>query len=300
LGILLAPGGDDEFGPPPEDQSGFPFVSKWGADPLWLAPNVANRGLPSLLLSNLLHAGGFDDRDVVARPVTGAQTLPLAALEGGHMVTVLGYRPHYSKSRKLWYVDVAIDPGDAFWPFVRLAVCRYQPDSIAGHHLSAPVQCDFVQLPPERTTSVSRTDDRHVRVVVSGPIGHRAAPMAHAVALPQADPLTQMAEAVSRNRRLIALLQKRDPEIASDLGWETVSTTTLALRGQVAGALQAAWVGEIESDVPIALTRPEGSPGQWRVLVEESERLETDPMRGRDHPEGAWEGRLVFADSFEL
>ena len=84
LGILLAPGGDDEFGPPPEDQSGFPFVSKWGGDPLWLAPHVANRGLPSLVLSNLLHAGGFDDRDVVARPVTGAQTLPLAALEGGH------------------------------------------------------------------------------------------------------------------------------------------------------------------------------------------------------------------------
>ena len=122
----------------------------------------------------------------------------------------------------------------------------------------------------------------------------------HAVALPQVDPLTQMAEAVNKNRRLIALLQKRDPEIASDLGWETVSTTTLALRGQVVGALQAAWVGEIESDVPIALTRPEGSPGQWRVLVEESERLETDSAPWEAHVDGPWEGRLVFADSFEL
>ena len=59
-------------------------------------------------------------------------------------------------------------------------------------------------------------------------------------------------------------------------------------------------MGDIESDIPIALTRPEGIPGQWRVLVEESEWLETDPELGRDHPEGAWEGRLVFADSFEL
>ena len=52
-------------------------------------------------------------------------------------------------------------------------MCRYQPDSIDGCHLSQPVRCDHVQLPPERTTSVSRTDDRHVRVVVSGPIGTR-------------------------------------------------------------------------------------------------------------------------------
>ena len=172
LGILLAPGGDDEFGPPPEDQSGFAFVSKWGADPLWKAPDVANRGMPSLVLSNLLHAGGFDGGDVVARPVTAGRSV--AALEGRPMVTVLGYRPKYSTSRKLWYVDVAIDPGNIFWPFVRMAVCRYQPDSIADHHLSAPMQCDFVQLPPERTTSVSRTDDRHIRVVgpdrsVTGP-----------------------------------------------------------------------------------------------------------------------------------
>ena len=68
--MLLAPGGNDAFGPPPEDQSGFPFVSKWGADPVWLAAPVANRALPSLQLDSLLHSLAFDDRAVPARPVT--------------------------------------------------------------------------------------------------------------------------------------------------------------------------------------------------------------------------------------
>jgi hypothetical protein len=293
LGILLAPGGDDEFGPQPEDRTGFPFVSKWGGDPIWRAVEIPQRALPSLALSHLLHAGGLDDRDVAARPVTPAQTLPLAALPEKPQVTVLGYRPQYNKERRLWYVDVALDPGDAFWPFVRLAVCRYQPDSVNECHLSAPVQCDFVQLPPERTTSVSRTDDRHVRVVVAGPVGH------HPELEPRQEPLTALAAATSVNRKLVALLQKRDPNIASDLGWETVATTALALRGHGANALQAAWVGTIAAPEPIALTRPEGDVSGWRVLVEEWERLPTDPAEGQN-PEEAWEGRMVFADSFEL
>ena len=51
-----------------------------------------------------------------------------------------------------------------------------------------------------------------------------------------------LAQAAEKNRRLIALLQKRDPEIASDLGWETMATTTLTLRGQGVSAQQADWV----------------------------------------------------------
>ena len=146
-------------------------MSKWGADPIWLAAPVDNRALPSVQLDSLLHSFGFDDRAAPARPVTAPVNYPLTSIKGSPVVTVLGYQPIFDKTRKLWYVDVAVDPGDSFWPFLRLAVCRYQPNSINGCHLSAPVRCDFVQLPPERTASVSRTDDRHVRVVVAGPVG---------------------------------------------------------------------------------------------------------------------------------
>ncbi len=50
--------------------------------------------------------------------------------------------------RGLWFADVALDPGTAFWPFVRLAVTRLQPSSLPALHLSPVVRCDFVPLPP--------------------------------------------------------------------------------------------------------------------------------------------------------
>jgi hypothetical protein len=292
LGVLLAPGGNDAFGPPAEDGSGFPFVSKWGADPIWLAAPVNNRPMQPLQLDSLLHAAGLDDRSLPARPVTAPTQYPLGMLPGNPVVTVLGYKPVYNTTRKLWFVDVAINAGDTFWPFLRLAVCRFQPHSIDGCHLSAPVRCDFLQLPPERTASVSRTDDRHVRVVVAGPVGRRAG-LAH-----HPESVAALAGAVDQHRSLVARLQKRSPEIASDLGWETVATTRLVLRGTGINDHHAAWVGELDAGVRIAVTRPGSKTGNWRVIIEEWERLESDPDPVSGAPQ--WEQRLIYADTIAL
>jgi hypothetical protein len=298
LGVLLARAGDDTFGPAAADQSGFPFVSKWGADPIWVSAPVDRRAMSLLQLENLLHSAGLDDRRMPGRPVTAPAQLPLTALPERPIVTVVGYEPQYNEERRLWYVDVALDLGAHFWPFLRLAVCRYQPESIPGCHLSAPVRCDFVQMPPERVTSVSRTDDRHVRVVVSGPVGRRQG-VGHAP-----DTIEALAKAVDHNRTLIARLQRRDPQIASDLGWRTVKTHKLELRGHDTNALTAAWVGELDAGEPIALTRPALVPSEWRVAVEEWERLESDPMHVdtpfTHHEIPQWESRLVYADEVEL
>jgi hypothetical protein len=213
-------------------------------------------------------------------------------------VTVLGYTPQYNPERRLWYVDVALDPGPAFWPFVRLAVCRYQPDSIPGCHLSPPVRCDYVQLTPERTTSVGRTDDRHVRVVVSGPIGIRDLPDRERSRPAGAD---WFAQAVAANRQVVARLQRRDPAIPTDLGWETVAATELVIRGRGANGYEAAWVGELDAGTTIPLVRPGGNP-DWRVTVEEWERLPGDPPS--EGPPATfvrpiWEQRLVYADGVQ-
>jgi hypothetical protein len=231
--------------------------------------------------------------------VTPPRALPLASLPEQPVVTVVGYRPQFNLERGLWYVDVALDPGPAFWPFVRLAVCRYQPESIAGCHLSAPVRCDYAQLTPERTTSVSRTDDRHVRVVVSGPIGVRAFPRREQAA--RADTL---ADAVSVNRQVLAKLQRRDPAIPTDLGWKTVAVAELAIRGRGKNQFEAAWVGELDAGTVIPLARPGGNPG-WRVAVEEWERLPGDPPSSVEAPPSAvslpiWERRLIYADELPL
>ncbi len=292
IGVLLAAGGNDAFGPPTEDDSGFPFVSKWGADPIWVSAPVPRRAMSALQIDSLLHTSGLDDRSFPARPVTPPANLPLNSIDGKPLVTVLGYKPVYNKARKLWYVDVAINPGDTFWPFVRLAICRYQPESVAGCHLSAPVCCDFVQVPPERTASVSRTDDRHVRVVVAGPVGRRAG-MTHSTSA-----VAALAGAVDQHRSVIARLQRRVPEVDSDLGWETVATTRLLLRGSGVNDKQAAWVGELDAGVRIPASRPESGAGNWRVVIEEWERLESDPDVGSNAPH--WENRLIYADAFDL
>lgn len=293
LGVLLAPGGNDATA------TRHP-VSQWGADPIWVSAPVARRGM-YLELDNLLRAAGIDDRPGDALPVTSPETLPLASISGKPPVTVLGYRPQYNLDRGLWYVDVAIDPGSTFWPFVRLAVARYQPDSIADCHLSAPVQCDFVQLSPERTASVSRTDVRHVRVVVSGPIGVREAPPGHAPAITDLTPtIDRYADWVAMHRTMVARLQRRDPAIPTDLGWETVAVEELTVRGFGRNVFETAWVGELEAPQNLPLRTPGQNP-DWRVTIEEWERLPGDP-EDLANPDSAtvWEQRLIYADEVAL
>ncbi len=198
-------------------------------------------------------------------------------------------------------MDVAIDPTTKFWPFVRLAVARYQPESIPGCHLSKPVRCDFVQLTPERTTSVSRTDVRHVRVVVSGPAGVRDGLDSDAGLFP--GPL-QLPAAVAANRTVIARLQRRDPQIPTDLGWVTVDTVELDVRGLGGSVFSPAWVGSLASPVNIPLRRP-GGGSTWRVVVEEWERLKGDPAilgatTGLRPAPQVWEQRLIYADEVAL
>jgi hypothetical protein len=41
-----------------------------------------------------------------------------------------------------------MDPGNAYFPFVRLALARFQPDSIPDAHLSRVILAEFIQLVP--------------------------------------------------------------------------------------------------------------------------------------------------------
>ena len=311
LAVLLAvPGTGDDFDPKPEDESGYPFVSKVGQDPLWNSTPVDKRPLELLQVDNLVHFAFPSDPPVPGRPVRQPVVLPLALGPGQPNVQAVGYQPQFSEKRNLWYVDVALDPDTTFWPFVRLAVARYQPSSVTGCHLSAPVRCDFVQLAPERTVSVSRTDASHVRVVVSGPVGVRDPQVVFTRGWPPAT--------VDQNRVVVARIQKRDPLIGTDLGWQTVTASRLTIRGTGSNSAEAAWVGELDAGEDLLLRRPldpaapqvpveVGDPAStWRVTVEEWERLPGDvpPPAAAAGPFAAvvpqWEQRLVFADEVLL
>jgi hypothetical protein len=278
LGVILAAGADT----PLEDT-----VSQWAGDPVFRQQGPAARGV--LPLSDLLHLTGLDDRVEPGRPVAPPTLRPLVDRKGQPNVFVLAYQPEYSPERQLWFVDVALDPGTAFWPFVKLAVARYQPDSLPGLHLGPIAICDYAQLAPERTATLSRTDETHVRIAVTGPVGHPRDQIRSAVVLP-ADFLTH----VARTRRMRARLERFDASVGTDLGWEVVGQWDLPILG-VAGTVFS-WAGELPLPQPLAPRTP-GTGAEWRVTVEEWELLPADFAFGGT---GGWQPRIVYADHLPI
>src|SRR5205823_7332312 len=72
--------------------------------------------------------------------------------------------------RKLWFADIVIDAGGAYFPFVRLALARYQPHAVETTELSRVVVADAVTIAPERTVTVTRAagDSNRFAVKVEG------------------------------------------------------------------------------------------------------------------------------------
>jgi hypothetical protein len=83
--------------------------------------------------------------------------------------------PHdvaFNTERQLWYCDIEIDnKSGAYFPFIRLALARYQPISVTSAHLSEVVLADFMQLVPDRWLSVTKpaTEPMKRNVHVYGP-----------------------------------------------------------------------------------------------------------------------------------
>ncbi len=100
---------------------------------------------------------------------------------------------------------------------------------------------------------------------------------------------------------MVARLQRIDPEIPTDLGWDTVDTVELIVRGTGRTPAEAAWVGELEADEDVPLARPGGNAG-WRVLIEEWELLpgDRDPFAITIVLLPSMRRRLVYAEAMEL
>jgi hypothetical protein len=98
----------------------------------------------------------------------------------------------------------------------------------------------------------------------------------------------------------VARLQKRDPAIDTDLGWDTIVTEELLMKGFGRNVFEAAWVAELEAPEQIPLRRPGENP-DWRVVLEEWERFEGDPANlGSKLQKPVWEQRLIYADEIGL
>jgi hypothetical protein len=134
LGVVVFRG--DAFNPSPRL---VPYITQWGLDPLFSGPPLPER---------------FPTVDRFTLSQTGLHGSDLRLDEVPLTVHVAGHTVEFDGTRDLYYCDVDVDVGSAYMPFVRLALCRYQPSSVEDAHLSRVVLADYAQLAPDRATSV--------------------------------------------------------------------------------------------------------------------------------------------------
>ena len=237
LGVVLRPPGFALMGKAAETLR--KYTSEWGMDPLWHSAEMAP----------VVEAD-------FANPVASMSGLRLVELETPD-VGVVGFEPVFDKAGQRWFADIEMHAGEAYFPFVRLAVARFQPASIAGVHLSAVVLTDFIQVVPERTATYDLTN-----VVVGGTVNVALEGPGHA----EGD--------WARNGRtiVVARLEARehgDTSATEPLGWTTIESVPLERTQGPGNAVR--WTGSLALPTPL--------PTPLRVSILEAQLLRADGGR---------------------
>lgn len=244
--------------------------SAWGRDPV-ISTSVA---LPDTRpgLAHFTNKSGFE-RDVLISEASGV-TVDIAryAIGSGQPD---GPVSGYDATRDLWWVDVDIDVGNAYRPFVRLGLARYQGNADPAIRLSGITVVDVVQLEPDRVATVNvpvAINQQTVRatVTLSGP--------SYDVNAAGAGP-----------GRAWLILEKNanpDPD-GTSVDWNEFS------RVEMNGTYQAG-TGTWTATINVPANRPANTV---RLVVEQFERWRTDgTTRGNNHPDAEFGLRLVHQD----
>jgi hypothetical protein len=219
------------------------FVTQWGHDPVHAASNV--------------RASLTDE----AFPLRLGASVGLRP-PGGPIVRAVPHEVHFDEDRDKWYCDVDLVLG-SYWPFVRLAVARWQPNAIVAADppgspadsqlsLSPVVLADIVQVAPGRTATVSVTSRRLVSVVGVTLQGQRSASAAVTVE---------------------AQVERQLRSSRGDVDWEPIGDPTELDPVAIPGPVVA---GTERRQGSIAIPFPRTSQYRYRVVLEEYERYRTD------------------------
>jgi hypothetical protein len=230
------------------------FVTRWGLDPVWRSAPV--------------QAGPFIHQFPLRVAVRGG--LPLVEAPE-QTVTVVGHRPQFDPARKLWYCDLQLDAGASYYPFVRLALARYQPNSIAGEHLSAVVLPEFAQLVAERTATKRAVGRGVLFVTLRGPGGFTDLARRLVPTFSGDD-----ADRLDLSRFAVAQVERLPADAATDLAWAPVGDEFRLALSAPRGLADVQYSGRI----PLP-RRPRSE--QHRLALREYEILSTDESEAEDH-----------------
>jgi hypothetical protein len=255
----------------PPDQKLAPCVTQWGLDPIWKhgqqTGNVTAAPLPR-------HFGGVAVSGLALGELAGSPT----------RVAIAAHGVEFESNRKLWYCDIPVDPGSVYCPFVRLALARYQQQSIPGLELSGVVLADFVQLLPQRTVSVQPVpgDPNSFTFALTGLTYAGSTwtpgPWPMPYYFPDGDPNEQLLQDPPDHTppyRIHVSLEQRIPGAQDDAGWQPAvhvagaQVLVQSVAESYRSGTDSLWSGKV--------TLPAGRlPGQFRAVIREYEQLFTD------------------------
>jgi hypothetical protein len=182
-------------------------------------------------------------------------TLPDLEDAPGSLVAVAGHEVFFDADRDAWACDIELETGQVYTPFVRLALARWQPDSLSRCELSAVVLADFAQPAPDRTVTVVRAPSsggRRLEVSLTGRT-YEHGPPGLAPAPDNIGPQVRVR------------VERRIPGTAGEVGWVDVTgmPEVSILRDPPSGDRSLLWSGQVEVRSAVE--------GSHRVVVSESE-----------------------------
>jgi hypothetical protein len=208
---------------------------------------------------------------------TGAHEVPLS--EGGPLVRALAYPVFFDEGH--WFADVEL-PGVAaasYSPFVRLAVARFQSESLVGPgidlRMSTVVTAQLAQVLPDRRLVVTRVGSG-LEISLTG--------------------LARVA--TTQANRVFASVERLEPSGAPD----DVELTSLGLGDPGFPAWRRVAGGTVSGTVntPLPVVSVPSGPGRFRVVVREVEELRANTSDiGVDAPTEL-NDRTVFVDIVDL
>jgi hypothetical protein len=134
------------------------LYTRWGADPArdltGLKENINSDTFPPAPVASDF----FPPPDLAGFDTPVVQKVPLAE-RPTQIASVLTYQPMFS-AEDGWYCDIILKRIPTYGCFLRLALVRYQPQSIALKHLSKVALAGFVQLRADRSILLLPSSDK--------------------------------------------------------------------------------------------------------------------------------------------
>jgi hypothetical protein len=252
-----------------------PYVTDWASDPVWESPEPRRMPTISDFPRHVAHATG----------------LTLEELTPAETVAAAGHEVFFDPSRTLWYCDIDVAASSTYFPFVRLALARFQPRSLADAHLSRVVLADFVQLAPDRIATVALSHGQ-AAITVAGVSARNVVGE-----ILQSKFAFDLETKPVPNTEMWAVLQAHDASIRDDLGWRSVGDP-VRLVPEIVDGFHVTWKGTLGASAA-------DERGTRRILVTETETyLRSDMVEGDPNsatsPADFVRSRIVYADEFDL